>query len=33
MEFILSTDPDTLRALSGQLFTLYGENSFDDTLF
>lgn len=26
-----STDPDTLRALSGQLFTLYGENSFDET--
>ena len=26
-----SEDPDTLRALAGQSFTLYGENSFDNT--
>ena len=26
-----TSDPDTLRALAGQSFTLYGENSFDNT--
>ena len=28
-----SEDPDTLRALAGQSYTLYGKNSFDNTAY
>ena len=28
-----SEDPDTLRALAGQSYTMYGENSFDNTAY
>ena len=28
-----TSDPDTLRALTGQSFVLYGENSYDNTVY